>query len=75
MLWNLTVLGEASKRMSDETRERFADVPWSLMARLRDRITHHYEGIDWSMVTVVVRDEIPELALRISRIRDELNGP
>lgn len=25
--------------------------------------------------SLVVRDEIPELALRISRIRDELNGP
>ncbi len=70
VLWNLTVLGEAAKRVSAETRECFADVPWSLMARLRDRITHHYEGIDWSMVTVVVRDEIPALAQRLTQIRD-----
>jgi len=70
VLWNLTVLGEAAKRVSAATRERFADVPWSLMARLRDRVTHHYEGIDWYVVTVVVRDEIPALAQRLSRIRD-----
>jgi len=40
------------------------------MARLRDRITHHYEGIDWYVVTVVVRDEMPVLAQRLSRMHD-----
>lgn len=74
VLWNLTVLGEAAKRVSAETRERFADVPWSLMARLRDRLTHHYEGIDWRVVTVVLRDEVPSLASRLAQIRDAMSG-
>lgn len=41
------------------------------MARMRDRVTHHYEGIDWHVVSVVVCNEMPALALRINRVRAE----
>ena len=33
------IIGEAAKAVSDETRRRYPDVPWSLAARTRDRLT------------------------------------
>lgn len=40
------------------------------MARSRDRIAHHYEGVDWSLVAQIVQDELPPLLPRLREIRD-----
>lgn len=40
LLWNFTVLGEASTLVSDETKARFPDIPWRNPARLRNRVVH-----------------------------------
>ena len=37
LLWNFTVLGEASTLVSAEAKARFPDIPWRNPARLRDR--------------------------------------
>lgn len=70
ILWNLVVLGEATKRMKPEVRDRFADVGWSQVAGTRDRVTHHYEGVDWEIVTRIIADELPALLPRLIEIRD-----
>lgn len=74
ILWNLVVLGEAAKRLSDRARERFADIPWNGMARTRDRTAHHYEGIDWETVAGVLDTELPALLPRLVEIRDVLRA-
>jgi uncharacterized protein with HEPN domain len=42
MLWNFTVLGEASGQLSNEFKERFPEVAWQQPVRLRNRIVHGY---------------------------------
>jgi len=42
LLWNFTILGEASAQLSDDVKEQFADVAWRQPARLRNRIVHGY---------------------------------
>lgn len=59
ILWNLIVLGEASKRLWPMLRTRFGDAAWSTLARTRDKIAHHYEGIDWSFVTEIIQANLP----------------
>jgi uncharacterized protein with HEPN domain len=50
------IVGEAAKQVSEPTRAAYADVPWSAVARMRDRLVHHYFDINldvlWSTVTV-----------------------
>lgn len=71
--WNLLVLGEAAKRLRAETRARFAnEVSWSDLARTRDRIVHHYEGINWLLISEIIRVELPALLTRLREIRDVL---
>ncbi len=36
----LEIVGEATKRLSPEIRALDTDIPWSEMARMRDRIIH-----------------------------------
>jgi uncharacterized protein with HEPN domain len=68
--WNLLVLGEASKRLRGPTRDRFGDVQWSDLIRTRDRVMHHYEGMNWGLIAEIIADELPPLLPRLREIRD-----
>jgi uncharacterized protein with HEPN domain len=56
VLYQLTVIGEAVKRLSAEFRLAHAQVPWALMAGMRDHLVHAYDLVDW--------DEVWETATR-----------
>lgn len=47
---NLEIIGEAAKNLSSTLRSLYPDVPWSQMARLRDRLIHHYSGVNLDVV-------------------------
>jgi uncharacterized protein with HEPN domain len=47
---NLEILGEATKQLSDEFRAAHAEIPWKSMAAARDRLIHHYFGVNLDIV-------------------------
>ncbi|GBC99630.1 hypothetical protein HRbin17_02159 [bacterium HR17] len=69
----LEIIGEAAKNIPSAVRRRYPDVPWSSMARMRDRLTHGYWAVDYEIVWKVIRAELPALKPRIQEIyRKEL---
>lgn len=38
---NLEIIGEATKSLSTELREKYPGIPWKGMAGIRDRLIHH----------------------------------
>jgi len=46
VLHQLMVVGEAVKRLSDEFRSRHPQVPWALIAGMRDQLIHGYDIVD-----------------------------
>jgi uncharacterized protein with HEPN domain len=65
------IVGEAAKQISEPTRARHADVPWSAAARMRDRLIHHYFDIDLDILWATITQDLPELLDALSRA-DEL---
>jgi uncharacterized protein with HEPN domain len=61
VLHQLLVMGEAVKRLSESFRRRFPEVPWSLLAKMRDRLIHGYDSIDLAVVWQTIHDDIPQL--------------
>ncbi len=43
---NLEIIGEATKHIPQDVRERYPEVEWRRMAGLRDVVIHEYFGID-----------------------------
>ena len=65
---NLEIIGEATKSLSTELRGKHSDVPWKGMAAIRDRLIHHYFGVNLDIVWDVVTVELPVLEAQIEAI-------
>jgi uncharacterized protein with HEPN domain len=68
VLYQLTVIGEAVKRLSIEFRDAHADIPWALMAGMRDHLVHAYDLVDWDEVWKTAATDIPILLEKIKRL-------
>ena len=65
---NLEIIGEATKNLSDEIRNEYDGIPWQNMARLRDRLIHHYFGVNMDIVWQIVSSELADVALRLEAL-------
>lgn len=65
VLYELTVLGEAVKRLSPEFRDTHPEIPWRNMAGMRDKLIHDYDGVNVKRVWEVVCTNIPDLLNQI----------
>ena len=71
----VTVIGEAAKGVSDETRAGAPELPWKDMARMRDRLVHRYFDIDRDILWDTVRLSLPELILMLESALGEAASP
>ena len=55
----LTIIGEAAKNISPQLRKEFPDIPWKATAGMRDKIMHHYFGVDYEAVFETIRVDLP----------------
>ena len=68
----IEIIGEASKNIPEEFKRNFQDVPWSEMARTRDKLIHGYFGVDLELTWDIVENDLPELKIRMVQILEEL---
>ena len=55
------IIGEVAKLLSDEFKKSNPDIPWSAMARMRDKLIQHYRGVDLKEIWNAAEIEIPKL--------------
>jgi uncharacterized protein with HEPN domain len=68
----IEVMGEAAKNISRETRKKYPDIPWKKMTGMRDKLIHHYFGLDFNVIWDTIREEIPKLKKQMMDIIDQL---
>ena len=61
VLYDLIVIGEATKRLSSKFRDEHSEIPWRKMAGLRDVIVHQYDGIDFDLLWEAIKTVLPEV--------------
>jgi uncharacterized protein with HEPN domain len=65
VLYQLLVIGEAVKRLSPEFRAQQVDIPWPLIAGMRDHLIHAYDTVDWDEVWKTATSDVPGLLTKI----------
>ncbi len=65
----LIEIGEAAKAISEDARGLAPGIPWSLVAKMRDRLAHRYFETEVELVRATVDRDLPELLEAIEQLR------
>ena len=65
VLRNLEIIGEASRNIPENIREKYPDIPWKRMIGLRNIIIHDYFGVDSSIIWKIVTTNLSETKPKI----------
>ncbi|NJM74866.1 MAG: DUF86 domain-containing protein [Acaryochloridaceae cyanobacterium RU_4_10] len=66
IVFQLMIIGEAVKRLSQEFRALHPETPWQLMAGMRDKLIHNYDDIDLDEVWKTSTTDIPVLLSQLN---------
>ena len=64
----LEVIGEAAKAVSVETCKQHPEIPWTVMAGMRNRLIHGYFDVDLDIVWQTVKNDLPPLVKTLEKI-------
>jgi uncharacterized protein with HEPN domain len=66
IVFQLMIVGEAVKRLSQEFRAQHPEIPWQLIAGMRDNLIHNYDDIDLDEVWKTATADIPVLLTQLN---------
>lgn len=69
---SIEIIGEAVKNLPVEFRNKYANIPWSKIAGMRDKLMHHYFGVNLNTVWKVIKEDLPNLKEKILKIKEDL---
>ena len=64
----LEIIGEAARRLSDETRQNLPVIPFNTMADMRNLLIHEYDDVDLSIVWDTIQNDLPPLITTLEKI-------
>lgn len=65
---SLEIIGEAVKNVPNTFRNKHSQIEWSKISGLRDKLIHHYFGVDFNTIWDVIKVDLPELKKKIKLI-------
>ena len=68
ILKSIEIIGEAASRISEETRARHPNIPWTQIIGMRNRIVHGYFAIRLDRVWQTVQDDLPPLIAQLEAL-------
>ena len=68
----IEIIGEAVKNMSDKLKYNHSEIEWKEIAGTRDKMIHHYFGVDLDIVLGIIKHDIPILKKQISKIKEDI---
>ena len=70
---SLEIIGQAAKKVSDEFKRRYPDIPWPQINGLRNILAHEYGEVKDEKVYLVAIKDIPPLISQLKQILKDHN--
>lgn len=68
---NLEIIGEAAKNITDELKEKHPQILWKDLAGIRDKLIHHYFGVNLEVVWTIIDEDLPQLRKEIQQAKEK----
>ena len=68
----IEIIGEAVKNISETLKNKHPEVEWREIVSTRDKMIHHYFGLDLNIVWDIIKEDLPNLKEKILKIKEEL---
>lgn len=71
LLYNMAVIGEAARRIPQNIRMLYPEIPWREMGDMRNVVIHEYFGIDLQIIWETIQHDLPPLVPLLRKILAE----
>src|SRR3989344_73105 len=68
----LEIIGEATKNLPLQFKVKYPKIPWKDVSGMRDKLMHHYFGVNLETVWKTIKEDIPDLKEKILNIKKNM---
>jgi uncharacterized protein with HEPN domain len=73
ILYFLSIIGEATKRLSQAFKSTHLEIDWKGMAGMRDILAHQYDRVDIQVIWDLVQTDLSPLSRSLQRVLEEMS--
>lgn len=70
----IEIIGEAVKKLPQEFKEQYPDIPWKKIAGTRDVFIHDYFDVNLDRIWNIIENDLKPLKAHIQRMLKELDS-
>ena len=68
----IEIIGEAIKNISKDLKNKHPEIEWKEIVGTRDKMIHHYFGVDLNIIWEIIKNDLPDLKKHILKIKENL---
>ena len=67
----LEIIGEATRKIPQDVKDKYTEIPWREIAGMRDKLIHDYFGVNLLVVWKAVSEDLPMIKSLLQRMLGE----